>query len=132
MINTPLLPTGALRIAKATYDDYSWKYVNEYTCDSTKDINKNWWQKDIDQKRYKEMEIHYINPSEIVDIVEIHSRKEDANLPHHKGNTCQLDSTIIHLRSGEKIATDSDITREKIIECANEALKTGKVIDLIA
>ena len=129
MINTPLLSTGALRIAKGSGCNLkSGPHSQQpFASDATKHIRENWWQDVIDSKKYEEMEVHYINPSEIVDIVEVQARQSGkySNLP-------KITSTTIHLRGGEKITTDSGITREKIIECANVALQSGKVIDLIA
>lgn len=123
MINTPLLPTGALRIAIGNYENMDNRYADGHIVDSTKDIDKNWKTEAIGNRRYRHMEVHYINPSQIVDIIETRYSKKDY--------PCN-DSIAIKLSNGDVIKTDSGITREKIIECANEALKTGKAIDLIA
>ena len=88
--------------------------------------NKNCWEREKrryqESSRYGEITSHYINPHSMTTIDEFQKQSEpNVYVQHH---------TTIHTADGKSYTTS--LSREKIMECAQKAVETGNVIDLIA
>ena len=118
--------TGALRLAIGTYSksaSYGTTYPREQI---NTQYDANCWNRDKqysqESGRYIAKNYYYINPNSITTIEESKQKKEP--------NGYVSCNTTIHTADGKEYTTS--LSRETIIDCAQQALETGKVIDLIS
>lgn len=119
--------TGALRISTGSYDAWDYEFHSETEEIQSSFDDKNCWDRKNpgygEGHSYYQKTFDYINPNSITAIKEIKSNPKDKD---HR----PVNKTIIHTADGESHTTF--LSRDEIIDCANKALATGKVIDLIA